>query len=42
MIVDPAQATEKAATGIVGLDDVLAGGFTRGCLFLLEGYAGNG
>jgi circadian clock protein KaiC len=42
MILDPAQATEKAATGIVGLDDVLAGGFTRGCLFLLEGLPGTG
>jgi circadian clock protein KaiC len=42
MIVDPTKATEKAATGIVGLDDVLAGGFTRGCLFLLEGMPGTG
>jgi circadian clock protein KaiC len=33
---------EKAASGIVGLDDVLAGGFTRGCLFLLEGMPGTG
>ena len=27
----------KAKTGIWGLDDILAGGFTRGHLFLMEG-----
>jgi len=32
----------KAASGIAGLDDVLAGGFARGCLFLLEGMPGTG
>src|ERR1700733_8855103 len=32
----------KAATGIVGLDDVLAGGLTRGGIFLLEGEPGCG
>ncbi len=32
----------KAATGVPGLDDVLAGGFTRGALFLLEGAPGTG
>jgi circadian clock protein KaiC len=32
----------KAATGIVGLDDVLAGGLTRSGIFLLEGEPGSG
>lgn len=32
----------QAATGIVGLDDVLAGGLERGRLFLLEGSPGTG
>ena len=36
------QASQKAPSGIVGLDDVLGGGFTRGCLFLLEGMPGTG
>jgi circadian clock protein KaiC len=40
-LVSP-RASEKAASGIVGLDDVLAGGFARGCLFLLEGMPGTG
>lgn len=31
-----------AATGIEGLDDVLRGGFTRGCTFLMEGSPGTG
>ena len=31
-----------AATGIVGLDDVLGGGLTRGRVFLLEGSPGTG
>ena len=31
-----------ARTGILGLDDILAGGLTRGCLFLLEGHPGTG
>jgi circadian clock protein KaiC len=34
--------TDKAISGIPGLDDVLGGGFTRGCLFLLEGNPGTG
>ena len=34
--------TERAATGIAGLDDVTAGGFARGRLFLLEGSPGTG
>jgi circadian clock protein KaiC len=32
----------KAATGIVGLDDVLSGGLSRGHVFLLEGQPGTG
>lgn len=34
--------TEKARTGVAGLDDVLAGGFTPGHVFLLEGNPGTG
>ncbi|WP_037088126.1 ATPase domain-containing protein [Neorhizobium vignae] len=34
--------TKKAETGIPGLDDVLAGGFTRRHVFLLEGSPGTG
>ena len=33
---------DKAKTGIWGLDDVLAGGFSRGHLFLVEGAPGTG
>ena len=36
------ETDDKAASGIVGLDDVLGGGFKRGCLFLLEGMPGTG
>ena len=32
----------KAATGIVGLDDILDGGLSRGHVFLLEGEPGTG
>lgn len=32
----------KARTGVLGLDDVLAGGFTVGHVFLLEGNPGTG
>src|SRR5262245_39700734 len=32
----------KVATGVAGLDDVLAGGLARGTLFLLEGQPGTG
>ncbi|MBR1188755.1 AAA family ATPase [Bradyrhizobium sp. AUGA SZCCT0240] len=32
----------KARTGIWGLDDILAGGFSRGHLFLVEGAPGTG
>ncbi|HYD14419.1 MAG TPA: ATPase domain-containing protein [Allosphingosinicella sp.] len=34
--------SEKAAFGIEGLDDISAGGLTRGRLFLLEGHPGTG
>jgi circadian clock protein KaiC len=34
--------SQKAPTGIVGLDEILAGGFTRGSLFLIEGMPGTG
>ena len=33
---------DKAKTGIWGLDDILAGGFSRGHLFLVEGAPGTG
>src|SRR6187402_2501485 len=33
---------DRAKTGIWGLDDILAGGFTRGHLFLMEGAPGTG
>ena len=39
---DGGQEPSKAATGVEGLDSVLAGGFTRGCLFLIEGSPGTG
>lgn len=32
----------KARTGVPGLDDILAGGFTQGRVFLLEGTPGTG
>lgn len=35
-------APSKAASGVPGLDDVLKGGFSRGCLFLIEGQPGTG
>jgi circadian clock protein KaiC len=35
-------ARETAATGVAGLDDILAGGFTRNRLFLVEGVPGSG
>src|SRR5262245_50574844 len=37
-----ASSVDKAKTGIAGLDDVLAGGLTRGHVFLLEGEPGTG
>src|ERR1700712_6037075 len=36
------QIAGKAKTGIWGLDDILAGGFSRGHLFLVEGAPGTG
>jgi circadian clock protein KaiC len=36
------EARATASTGIEGLDDVLAGGFTRNRLFLVEGVPGSG
>lgn len=36
------ELSSKAATGIAGLDNILAGGFSRGNLFLLEGEPGAG
>ncbi|HET6631642.1 MAG TPA: ATPase domain-containing protein [Rhodanobacteraceae bacterium] len=38
----PAAPHAKAATGVPGLDDVLAGGLTEGNVFLLEGSPGTG
>ena len=42
----PASGTETprsvVSTGVAGLDDVMAGGFTRGRLFLVEGVPGSG
>src|SRR3954470_1222523 len=35
-------ATQKAAFGIPGLDDITAGGLARGRMFLLEGSPGTG
>src|SRR6185436_17137050 len=32
----------KARTGVLGLDDILAGGLTKGRVFLLEGSPGTG
>ena len=37
-----AVSSPKAATGVPGLDDVLAGGLTEGNVFLLEGNPGTG
>jgi circadian clock protein KaiC len=34
--------TEKALTGIAGLDDILAGGLTRGHALPIEGEPGAG
>ncbi|BCW89182.1 Circadian clock protein kinase KaiC [Alphaproteobacteria bacterium SO-S41] len=38
----PALSGTKARTGVTGLDDVLAGGLSRGHVFLLEGEPGAG
>ena len=39
---DFAMTVEKAKTGVEGLDDILAGGLSRGNVFLLEGAPGAG
>jgi circadian clock protein KaiC len=40
--MDTLSRTDKAKSGVPGLDDVLSGGFTRNSLFLLEGSPGTG
>lgn len=40
--MDALPISDKANSGVPGLDDVLSGGFTRGCLFLIEGSPGTG
>ena len=40
--MDSSPVSDKTYSGVPGLDDVLSGGFTRGCLFLLEGNPGTG
>jgi len=35
-------ATQRCASGVAGLDDVLGGGFPRGYFYLLEGEPGSG
>ncbi len=42
MSTAPIRLPSMAATGIAGLDDILAGGFTRNRLFLVEGVPGSG
>lgn len=42
MTAEPASPPDKAAFGITGLDDVLAGGLRRERLYLLEGSPGTG
>jgi circadian clock protein KaiC len=39
---DDNHGANKARTGVSGLDDILAGGFSRGHVFLLEGHPGTG
>jgi len=40
--VNRGKQPDRAATGVFGLDDILAGGLTRGRVFLLEGAPGTG
>jgi circadian clock protein KaiC len=40
--VDRPRGRDQAPSGVAGLDEVLAGGLARGCLFLLEGNPGTG
>ena len=42
MTTSHAGAADKAATGISGLDDILAGGWTRQRIYVLEGTPGTG
>lgn len=42
MSTSNALISAKAATGIEGLDDILAGGLSRSHVFLLEGEPGTG
>jgi circadian clock protein KaiC len=35
-------ADERCSSGVEGLDDILAGGFPRGCLYLVQGDPGSG
>jgi len=35
-------ADERCPSGVEGLDDILAGGFPRGCLYLVQGDPGSG
>ena len=43
-VTDPPRSDSRtvAATGIVGLDDILRGGLTRHRLYLVEGVPGSG
>lgn len=34
--------SQKCTSGVLGLDDILGGGFPRGCLYLIEGRPGAG
>jgi circadian clock protein KaiC len=35
-------ADERCSSGVEGLDDILAGGFPRGCIYLIQGDPGSG
>jgi circadian clock protein KaiC len=35
-------SNQKCTSGVAGLDDILGGGFPRGCLYLIEGRPGAG
>jgi circadian clock protein KaiC len=41
-LVDEAERSPKAATGVAGLDNIMAGGLSRKRVFLLEGAPGTG
>ena len=42
VIASSDRADERCPTGIEGLDDILAGGFPRGCFYLVQGDPGSG